>query len=258
MARINKAVDDAREKLRRKLIIKSYSFRVSIPFAMIAAVAIFSDLLKTLQPPPWLFSVELFVVALPLFNHLLWHAWQYGTGFPRSPTALPHAADQHIESSLAELRKESGIRAYSRSPVSGRYVLLNYRVFYGRLRYLILSEDFRDRMHVHSFPEPLPVRGELYIARSDAERLLAMSKPKRKAGPGRPAKYAYQDAILAVMADPQLHLINLADRAAAEREIERRLLNWFEKYADASADMPRADLVRPHANQIVDALLARA
>jgi len=255
LARINRAVDLALVQVRRTLDRKSRFLKFSIPLALIAGVAMLSDLLGIWRQSPWVFGIEVLTFALPAIGLLAWHLWQYGASFPKVPTALPHDPDQRIETTLTELQKESGPRVYTRSLLHGRYVPLDRRLFFGRLRYLVLSEDVGERSHVLGYPAPIPVLGDLFVTRNDAERLLAMSKPKRKAGPGRDPKYAYLDAVIAIMASPELRSIDLADRTAAGRKIEKLLLDWFEDHVDASADMPRTDMVRPYASRILAAMV---
>ncbi len=84
--------------------------------------------------------------------------------------------------------------------------------------------------------------------------MLAMSKPKRKGGPGRNSKYRYADAIIALIGDSRLAALNPNDRAASVRTIKEWLAAWFEDNADASGDVPRGDQLSPYAEKIFDHL----
>lgn len=47
---------------------------------------------------------------------------------------------------------------------------------------------------------------------------------------------------------------DLGDQAAAVRAIKNLLSEWFEANADSSGDVPRDDLLAPHARKIYDRL----
>lgn len=255
---INQAVDQARTAVAAAIRRKTVWLTLTLPFALIATVAIFLDLANGPSPPNYLFVLELTAFIAPVLVLLAWQSWQYGAGFIASPRELPHAPDERIEAVFAEFQKESGPQVYRLSNLRGRYISVNRRLFFGRLRYLVLSENPADRLHVHPFPALLPMAGSLYISRSDTERLRDMSKPKRKAGPGRDAKYAYVDAVIGVILDGHLQNLDLSNPASAIRMLEDILLAWFESHPLASGDLPRGDMVRPYAHKIFDALERKA
>ena len=78
---------------------------------------------------------------------------------------------------------------------------------------------------------------DLYLHRDDVEKILAMSTPKRAAGPGRKVKYGYIEAAFDLRADPRLNT-----------------LEWFQSAANVSADVPDRKLLTPYARNIFNQL----
>ena len=76
------------------------------------------------------------------------------------------------------------------------------------------------------------------------------SNPSGPGGPGRNAKYAYSDALISLIGDARLSALDMSNRAAAIRAIEKWLSEWFEEHADETRDVPRGDLLAPHAEKI--------
>ena len=202
-------------------------------------------------------ALLLFVLAFMVATvapHLWRQAYQYGLTTPDAPLALPHAADRHFDEFLGHLQKASGPKAYYLSRFGKKRKPLNRRQFFGRLRYFLFSEHSRDRSMVMRFPTAMSIPADLYVHRDDVEKMIAMSKPKRKAGPGRNPKYGYADAIASLIGDPRLDSLDLSDRAKSVGTIKGWLSEWFESAADASGDVPRGDQLAPYAEKIFDRL----
>jgi hypothetical protein len=200
-----------------------------------------------------LFLVLAFLVAT-VAPHLWRQTYQYGLTIPDTPLALPHGADRHFDEFLGHLQRASGPKAYYLSRFGKKRKPLNRRQFFGRLRYFLFSEHSRDRSMVMRFPTAMSIPADLYVHRDDVEKMIAMSKPKRRAGPGRNPKYGYADAIISVMRDPRLDSLDLNDRAISVRMIKDCLSEWLEVAADASGDLPRGDQLAPYAEKIFDRL----
>lgn len=239
--------------LRRKVRLKSLAVQFSLPLALVGLVMAGAELFGGTLPGP-AFTLLIALVALPPLILAGWHAWQYGAGFPGKPLPLPHEANSKIDFALAHLQRETGPAVWRRVSFSGRLRRADRHVFFGRLRYLLLSEDFAVRRQVSGFPLPFTGAGNLFLARSDAEHLRSLARPKRRGGPGRDPKYPYVEAVIAILTDPAGLGCNLADQTGAVRTIEGRLAEWFEDHADASGAVPRKDLIRPYAIKVFEAL----
>ena len=206
-------------------------------------------------------ALLLFVLAFMVATvapHLWRQAYQYGLTTPDAPLPLPHAADRHFDEFLGHLQKASGPKAYYLSRFGKKRKPLNRRQFFGRLRYFLFSEHSRDRGMVMRFPTAMSIPADLYVHRDDVEKMIAMGKPKRKAGPGRNPKYGYADAIVSLIGDPRLDSLDLSNRAKSVGTIKGWLSEWFEAAADASGDIPRGDQLAPYADKIFDRLMTIA
>ena len=95
---------------------------------------------------------------------------------------------------------------------------------------------------------------DIFLHRDDVEKMLVISKPKRKGGPGRNSKYRYPEAIIALIGDTRLNSLDLCDCVGSARLIKDWLADWFEANADASGDVPRGDQLSPYAEKIYDHL----
>lgn len=202
-------------------------------------------------------ALLLFVLAFMVATvapHLWRQAYQYGLTTPDAPLALPHAADRHFDEFLGHLQKASGPKAYYLSRFGKKRKPLNRRQFFGKLRYFLFSEHSRDRGMVMRFPTATSIPADLYVHRDDVEKMIAMSRPKRRAGPGRNPKYGYADAIVSLIGDHRLDSLDLSDRAKSVRTIKDWLSEWFDAAADASGDVPRGDQLAPYAEKIFDRL----
>jgi hypothetical protein len=103
---------------------------------------------------------------------------------------------------------------------------------------------------VMRYPTAMSLPADLYLHRDDVETMLAMSKPKRRGGPGRNTKYRYDDAIIALIADPRLATLDMTDRTAAISTVKDWLYKWLENNADESGDVPRRDQLTRYAEKI--------
>jgi len=141
-------------------------------------------------------------LAATMAPHLGRQAYQYGLNVPDAPLKLPHAPDRLFDEVLGYLQKVDGPKAYYISRFRKQRVPLKRRQFFGRLRYFLFSEHSKDRGMVMRYPTAMSLPADLYLHRDDVETMLAMSRPKRRGGPGRNAKYRYDDAIIALIGDP--------------------------------------------------------
>jgi hypothetical protein len=243
---------------REKLVFQRYynlAFVTSLLFGFLFLVFLLGLLISihSKSANALLLFVLAFMVAT-VAPHLWRQAYQYGLTTPDVPLALPHAADRHFDEFLGHLQKASGPKAYYLSRFGKKRKPLNRRQFFGRLRYFLFSEHSRDRGMVMRFPTAMSIPADLYVHRDDVEKMIAMSKPKRKAGPGRNPKYGYADAIISLIGNPRLDSLDLSDQAKSVRTIKDWLSGWFEAAADASGDVPRGDQLTPHAEKIFERL----
>jgi hypothetical protein len=243
---------------REKPIFQRYynlAFLTSLLFGFVFLVFLLGLLISihSKSANALLLLVLAFMVAT-VAPHLWRQAYQYGLTIPDTPLALPHGADRHFDEFLGHLQRASGPRAYYLSRFGKKRKPLNRRQFFGRLRYFLFSEHSRDRGMVMRFPTAMSIPADLYVHRDDVEKMIAMSKPKRRAGPGRNPKYGYADAIASLIGDPRLDSLDLSDRAKSVGTIKGWLSEWFEAAADASGDVPRGDQLAPYAEKIFDRL----
>jgi len=189
-------------------------------------------------------------LAATMAPHLGRQAYQYGLKIPDAPLKLPHPPDRLFDEVLGYLQKIDGPRAYYISRFRKQRVPLKRRQFFGRLRYFLFSEHSKDRGMVMRYPTAMSLPADLYLHRDDVETMLAMSRPKRRGGPGRNTKYRYDDAIIALIGDPRLAALDVKDRAAAISTVKDWLYKWLEKNADESGDVPRRDQLTRYAEKI--------
>ena len=231
------------------------AFVVSMAFGFLSIISLIGLLISVPSRSTNLFSfLALVTLAATAAPHLWRQIYQYGLKTPDTPLELPHAPDRHFDEFLGYLQKASSPRAYYISRFGKRRVFLNRRQFFGRLRYFPFSEHSTDRAMVMRFRTGHSLPGDIFLHRDDVDRILAMSKPKRKGGPGRNSKYRYAEAIIALICDTRLGALDLNDRAAAVHTIKEWLSDWFEANADASGDVPRGDQLSPYAEKIFDHL----
>lgn len=231
------------------------AFVVSLGFGFLFIIFLIALLISAHSRSTDLFSfLALATLAATAAPHLWRQIYQYGLKTPDAPMELPHAPDRHFDEFLGYLQKASGPRAYYLSRFGKRRKSLNRRQFFGKLRYFLFSEHSTDRAIVMRFRTGLSLPADIFLHRDDVEKMLAMSRPKRKGGPGRNTKYRYVDAIISLIADPRLGTLDLNDRAASVRTIKDWLWDWFEANVDASGDVPRGDQLLPYAEKIFDHL----
>jgi hypothetical protein len=238
----------------RPTFARSYNivFVVSFTFGFLSVICLTGLLISVRNPgaTSFFFYLTLIMLAATAAPHLLRHAYQYGLRIPEAPLKLPHAPDRLFDEVLRHLQRVDGPQAYFVSRFRKRRIPLRRRQFFGRLRYFLFSEHSQDRTMVLRFPTAMSLPADLYLHRDDVEKMLAMSLPKRKGGPGRNTKYRYDEAIIALIGDPRLNALDVKDRAAAIRTIKDWLSEWFEANADESGDVPRRDQLTRYAEKI--------
>lgn len=196
------------------------------------------------------YYLSLASLAATMAPHLGRQAYQYGLKIPDAPLKLPHAPDRLFDEVLGYLQKVDGPQAYYLSRFRKQRVPLKRRQFFGRLRYFLFSEHSKDRGMVMRYPTAMSLPADLYLHRDDVETMLAMSRPKRRGGPGRNTKYRYDDAIVSLIGDPRLGTLDITDRTAAISAVKDWLYKWLEKNADESGDVPRRDQLTRYAEKI--------
>lgn len=190
------------------------------------------------------FYLTLAMLAATMAPHIWRQLYQYGVRIPDAPLKLPHAPDRLFDEVLGYLQKVDGPEVYYLSRFRKKRIPLKRRQFFGRLRYFLFSEHSQDRGMVLRYPTAMSLPADLYLHRDDVEKMIAMSKPKRKGGPGTKAKYPYEDAIVGLIGDPRLTQLELNDRDATIRSLSSWIVEWFKANGDASGDAPRADYAR--------------
>jgi hypothetical protein len=217
-------------------------------------VAVFFTLIfsaeNSIETKNSLLNISLGSLIFAAVPRILIQAFQYGWGVPEAPLALPHTANKRIHEFLALLQKESGPKAYCYSAFQKRRVPLGRRQFFGKLRYLLFSEHGSVRRMVVRFPTGLPSPTDIFLRRSDVEKMIEASKPKRKGGPGRAPSPRYTDAIIALLGNQKLLQLGMADSEQAIDQVTKWLTDWFEENADESGWVPRRDQIKPYAEKI--------
>ena len=212
----------------------------TLMFSVDSSVAIKNSLLN-------LSIISLIVAAIP---RIFLQVFQYGWSTPEAPLVLPHPANKRIDEFLAPLQKESGPKAYYYSPLRKRRVPLGRRQFFGKLRYLLFSEHGSIRRMVIRYPTGLASPTDIFLCRSDVEKMIAESKPRRKGGPGRAPSPRYTDAIIALIGNPKVLQLDVTDREKVIDQVTKWLSDWFERNADESGWVPRKDQIKPYAEKI--------
>lgn len=238
----------------RSPIVRYYNvaFVVSFVFGFLSVLCMIGLLISAAYPgtTSLFYYLTLIMLAATVAPHLLRQAYQYGLSIPEAPLELPHGPDRLFDEVLRYLQRVDGPQVYYRSRFRKKRISLRRRQFFGRLRYFLFSEHSKDRGMVMRFPTAMPLPADLYLHRDDVERMLAMSKPKRRGGPGRNTKYRYEEAIIALIGDARPGTLDLKDRAAAIHTIKNWLSEWFEANADESGDVPRRDQLNRFAEKI--------
>lgn len=204
-----------------------------------------------------LFPVGLVLLAAATVPQLWRQIYQYGVATPDDPLTLPHDADRHFDEFLGYLQKASGPEAYYKPRFGKKREPLDRQEFFGRLRYFLFSEHDADRRLVMRFRSGWALPSDIFIHRDDLEKMIALSKPKRKGGSGRNVKYAYSEAIFDLRADTRLDTLDLNDEAAAIHSITDWLDEWFDSAANVSGEMPKRSQLTPYAKKIYDHLMNR-
>lgn len=198
------------------------------------------------------FVAALAIILVPIG----WHSWQYAYGFPQSPLPVAHETDSIVETIFAALQAPQGPRLMVRVPLTGQYWPLDQRVCFGRLRYLLLSLFGEQRSDVTAFPYPWYLSADLYLAPAGADRLIAVTKPPRKGGPGRTSLHDYVSAkrdVSRKFARKRLP----SDPVAACELLEDELIEWFKKLNDPSCKIPTRKQVSNHAVEIYQRLASK-
>jgi hypothetical protein len=217
-------------------------------------IAVFFTLIFSAENPVEtknsLLNISLGSLIFAAIPRILIQAFQYGWRVPEAPLALPHIANKRIDEFLALLQREFEPKAYYFSIWNRKRVSLGRRQFFGKLRYLLFSEHGSVSRMVIRFPTGLPSPTDIFLRRSDVEKMIAVSKPKRKGGPGRAPSPRYADAIIALLGNPKLLQLGVADSEQAIDQVTKWMADWFEENADESGWVPRKDQIKLYAEKI--------
>jgi hypothetical protein len=227
----------------------SIFFLCALVFVAVFFTLIFS-VENSIETKNSLLNISIGSLIFAAVPRILIQAFQYGWGVPEAPLALPHIANKRIDEFLALLQKESGPKSYCYSLFQKRRVPLGRRQFFGKLRYLLFSEHGSVRRMVVRFPTGLPSPTDIFLRRSDVEKMIEASKPKRKGGPGRAPSPRYTDAIIALLGNEKLLQLGVADSEQAIDQVTKWMADWFEENADESGWVPRKDQIKPYAEKI--------
>ncbi len=246
---ISEAAQRPHDAYRRAFRTRFWASRLSwvlTPVGVAVLVAHYAGEL-VLSPAPFTlaFIAALAMVLVPIG----WHSWQYAYGFPQSPLPVAHETDSIVEAIFTALQAPQGPRLMVRIPLTGQYWPLDQRVCFGRLRYLLLSRFREQRSDVTAFPYPWYMSGDLYLTPAGADRLIAVTKPPRKGGPGRTSLHDYVSAkrdVSRKFARKRLP----SDPDAARELLEKEMIGWFENLNDKSGTIPTRAQVRRHAAEI--------
>ena len=235
-----------------------------IPLLVMTADSLFRD------PDLALLSAKMSAVSLviALIPWILWNFFQYGTKKLKEPTTLPYESNPHFDEFLSILQKgqpygSSLSIAYYRQIFTKKRKFIQRKQFFGKLRYLLFSEDASDRSVVTSVLSVLPAPADIYISNPDLDQIIANrelsldqgttnNKPKRPPGPGRKPVYPYDRAVASLRESLEWGKIDLTDQKAAVHEIENWLLEWLEKHPNKNDNIPRREYVKPYAKKLYD------
>jgi hypothetical protein len=237
-------------KYKKYFVASDFIFYLSaLVFAAVFFTLVFSAESST-EAKNSLLNISIGSLIFAAIPRILIQAFQYGWGMPEAPLALPHAANKRIDEFLALLQKEFGPKAYYFSIWNRKRVSLGRRQFFGKLRYLLFSEHGSMSRMVIRFPTGLPSPTDIFLRRSDVEKMIEASKPKRKGGPGRAPSPRYTDAIIALFGNENVLKLDVTDGEKAIDQVTKWLTDWFEENADESGWVPRRDQIKPYAEKI--------
>lgn len=257
---LDKIIQAVEEHIARRSAIHTWSIPVMLTFPAAFLIASLVTMLVSRSVANILFGVAIAACLVPMFMSWRWQRFQYGAGRLRTPREAVYvdASDETraaLEKLFAYLQRESAPRAYYRNR-QGAQCYLERRYSFGGLRVLLLS-DFSAVRELCLTPTGGRISEAIKIE-ADPEMVIAALaiKPKRSGGPGRNAKYRYDDALIPFICDSRLKSLDLTDQATAIATIKRRLSNWFEDHADESGDVPRGDQLAPYARKIFERMKA--
>lgn len=253
---ISKTINKESEKYE-----KYVSRRLNIEYCFII-IFMFTFLISIILPEKMInwrnafFGVSLLSLVCMSIPRILIKKFQYGRATPESPLDLPYPANERIDAFVAPLQEEFGPKAYYFSAWRRKRKTLDHRQFFGKLRYQSFSEHGRIRKLVMRYPTAFPLPQDIFLRRSDLQKMIEDSKPeskpepKRQGGPGRTPNPRYNDALIALLLKQKFSQVCVSDEAEAISEISKIFTRWFEENADASGWIPRSDQIKPYAEKI--------
>lgn len=200
-------------------------------------------------------NISFFLILAAVIPLLTWNIFEYGWKRLEEPITLPYDSEALIDEFLGVLQKESFYnsplpRAYYYPRFSKKPIYIRRRQFFSKFRYLLFSEHLSVRHVVTRYRGALSAPADIFIRRSDLEKMIADSKPKRKGGPGRILSSKYADAIIAMIGDERLLRLGLGDREKAISQIVVWLNEPSAKAPDESGWKPNPSHIKTYAEKI--------
>ena len=246
---ISEAAKIPHDAYRRAFRTRFWATRLSLVLTPVGVAVLVAHYAGEFVLSPAPFMLALIAALAMVLVPIGWHSWQYAYAFPQSPLPVAHETDSLVETIFAALQAPQGPRLMVRVPLTGQYWPLDQRVCFGRLRYLLLSRFREQRSDVTAFPYPWYLSGDLYLTPAAADRLIAVTKPPRKGGPGRTSLHDYVSAKRDVSRKYARRRLPSDPDAACEL-LEDELIGWFEKLNDPSCKIPTRQQVSKHAAEI--------
>lgn len=192
----------------------------------------------------FLSSLAVFSAVVALLPRVLRQIDQYGFKRPDRAVPLPYDTNKYFEGFLRQLQSEAGPKAYYFSRFGDKRKYLERREFFGKLRYLLFSEHAEDRRLVMRFRTGRSLPSDIFIDRHDLDRMRVVRDVKPKAPAGTKPKYPYEEAIIAVLEDPEVKDINLRHRSKALSKIQDMMVDCINRNPDVTDPNCRKSLPR--------------
>lgn len=256
---------DANAKIIKKVIDKYRMERtihsiVSLIFGAICCSSLAALVFFALagREAGYFLSVLAVLSAVLAFLPRVWRQfYQYGFQRPDRAVPLPYDANQYFESFLRQLQSEAGPKAYYYPRLGDKRKHLARRDFFGKLRYLLFSEHAEDRRLVMRFRTGRSLPSDIFIDRHDLDRMREVREVKPKSRAGTNPKYPYEEAIIAVLADPEVKDIILRDRSKALSKIQDMIVDCINQNPEVTDPncQKRLPRVKDCSEKIYDVLM---
>ncbi len=153
-----------------------------------------------------------FTIIISCFTFIpsfVWHIYEYGLKWSSLPLKIPYQSDDMFEKFLEILQKEpSGkdkkTRIYSFSATDDKPIPIDRRIFYSRFRYLLFSDNPKDRQLVTLPTGLIAVPANIYIHYEDLYKIIQQDRPRRRGVGGRSLSPRNAEMIVNMIGDPRL------------------------------------------------------